>query len=95
MDTLQPTAITAMRYTRTWTIALHYGIHQLGGIELKYFEAETLIEKIAFHQNLPSKTDTNTFSIAIDWFHHFYHILGIITLIVESPSEFPSFDNSI
>ena len=92
MDTLLPIAITTMGYNRTWTIALHYGIHQLGGIELKYFEAETLIEKITFHQNLPSKTDTKKNLIAIDWFHH---ILGIITLIVESPSEFPSFDNII
>ena len=56
-----PSVIAAMGYNRTWPIALRYGTHLYGGLQMKSLEVEALIKKIQCLRSLMNKKKHKNF----------------------------------
>ena len=91
--TFIPTAISALGYNRHWPLALRYGKHPYGGLQLKNCEVEALILKIKGLKNLMCKTETSKIvKILIYWFQH---VAGTSFPILECPPYDLEYVNSI
>ena len=75
--------ISNMGYSSKWPLALRYGSHNYGGLEIKNLATTALIKKIHGLQNLLYKTESaNTVHLVIAWFQH---ASGLTTPILEPP----------
>ena len=54
-----PTAISALGYNRHWPVALRYGKHPYGGLQLKSCKVEAHVLKIKGLKKLLCKTETS------------------------------------
>ena len=88
-----PQAISSMGYNRTWPLALRYGIHDYGGVQLKHCEVEALIRKIKAIKNLIVKPDSSKLIILlIQWYQH---ASGTTYPILENPPHPTKYVNSV
>ena len=53
-----PFVIFSMDYNRMWSIALHYGSHEYGSLQISHSEVESLIQIIKAVNNLLVKSDS-------------------------------------
>ena len=82
-----------MGYNRTWPLALRYGIHGYGGLQLKHCEVESLIRKIKAIHNLIVKLDSSRLIILIiNWYQH---ESGTTYPILENPPHSTTYVNSV
>ena len=82
-----------MGYSSKWPMALRFGSHNYGGLELKNLATTALIKKIHGLQNLLYKPKSaNAVHLVIAWFQH---ASGLTTPILEPPHAASKYVNSI
>ena len=82
-----------MEYNRTWPLAMRYGTHNYGGLELKDPSTEAVIKKIKYIQDLFYKTDSSkSVNLLISWYQH---VSGLSTPILETSHQATTYINSI
>ena len=74
-----------MGFNKTWPIALRFGCHPYGGLQLKHIEVEALIQKLRSVNDLLHKDDT---SKAVKLLFHWYQTaVGISHQVLENPKH--------
>ena len=82
-----------MEYNRTWPLAMRYGTHNYGGLELKDPLSEVVIKKIKCIQDLFYKTDqSKSVNLLISWYQY---VSGLSTPILEFSHKATKYVNSI
>ena len=87
-----PQALSSMGFNKTWPIALRFGCHPYGGLQLKHIEVEALIRKLRSVHDLLHKDDT---SKAVKLLFHWYQTAaGISHPVLEMPNQSTEYVNS-
>ena len=87
-----PQALSSMGFNKTWPIALRFGCHPYGGLQLKHIEVEALIRKLRSVNDLLHKDDT---SKAVKLLFHWYQTAaGISHPVLENPKHSTEYVNS-
>ena len=77
--------IAAIGYNRTWSIALRFGTHKYGGLQIKILEVEALIKKLQCQKNTHALKKTHKLIIIV--FSWFQHIAGKSFPILENNNQ--------
>ena len=88
-----PSVIAAIGYNRTWPIALRYGTHQYGRLQMKSLEVEDLIIKIQYLRSLMNKDKTQ--KLILIMFFLFQHIAETSFPILETDNQPTKHLNSV
>ena len=86
-------AISSMGYNRAWPLAMRYGTHDYGGLQLKDLSTEVVIKKIKCIQDLfYKKYSSNSVNLLIS---RYQHVSGLSTTILENSHQATTYVNII